>query len=836
MKGLRSWQLDNHQSLALYIAADARLSLTDYANDQIWQLDLGDGDRPTLALQTQYGGRVGLASLVPMWLHEGRVIYQYQAYHRPPQITHFAPNYIRVDAYISPDIHLIAEYWAMDSRAIGGCFTFSNKSDTPIPLRLDLFAHIGAQGREQKLGIITYDEGDNAIYMGALPHLNPVVVMPSARADINKNSPKIGLDFVMNPQQIYVARFVHAALPDVRASLTFAQNWLAENWSEHLNALAFNATALPIIRTGDDSWDWAIACSINRAVQAFLRPTQALPAASFVSARLPNYGYSPKGDGSDYGRYWNGQDPLLAYQLLSFIATISPNWARGIIHNYLAVQEKNGFIDYKPGLGGQKQGLLCIPILARMAWRYYQLTEDQPFLEAHFAQLWHFFNYWFADDNDHDQDGIPEWRDERQMGYVAFPTFAAWQRWSQSADVRYVETPDLTAYLLSEALCLQSIAKTIGEKTALKDLAAHIDRLKSALNDLWHDGHYAYRDRDTHRTLKGFELLADGRGDQKHSIDTAISPPNRLVIKLIGSFSRPAKISMSISGLDENGSTITEKVDESDFLWQGWQATYTTASVFSYIHDINCEGLSRVHDIRAVTLDTTHVDINALLPLWCGGITAEKISAITELITDEKRFNRPNGIAMVPATDAHYDPSSANGGGGVWPLWMALIIEGLLDNGLTKDAVAFMSKLLRTQTRVLEQTQNFDEFYHSDTIQGLGTANHLGGVVPLSTLLQTIGVFIINHQKVWVGGEFAWKRGISVEQHGVIVKRTSKTTRIKFPSGYEVTLTHPIEWQYVVDPHPKSPSSAPITKLIQPPTTERQKPTQTVTIEVQLDE
>lgn len=41
MSNLRQWQLTPHHPLSLEIAADARLSATDYTGDQVWELYLG---------------------------------------------------------------------------------------------------------------------------------------------------------------------------------------------------------------------------------------------------------------------------------------------------------------------------------------------------------------------------------------------------------------------------------------------------------------------------------------------------------------------------------------------------------------------------------------------------------------------------------------------------------------------------------------------------------------------------------------------------------------------------------------------------------------------------
>src|SRR6187200_1202199 len=120
MKHLRQWEIQQDSPYELSLSADARLSQSSYTDGQSWYLLLGSSDQPALTLQTHYGFRVGLASLVPMWVHDRHTIYQAQTYHKAPLITAFAPNYIAAEADILPELHLKAEHLAFSSQAIGG--------------------------------------------------------------------------------------------------------------------------------------------------------------------------------------------------------------------------------------------------------------------------------------------------------------------------------------------------------------------------------------------------------------------------------------------------------------------------------------------------------------------------------------------------------------------------------------------------------------------------------------------------------------------------------------------------------------------------------------------
>ena len=54
---MRDWHLTQDDPLALRLAADVRLTPTDYADDHIWELALAGGEPPALALRTTYGLR-----------------------------------------------------------------------------------------------------------------------------------------------------------------------------------------------------------------------------------------------------------------------------------------------------------------------------------------------------------------------------------------------------------------------------------------------------------------------------------------------------------------------------------------------------------------------------------------------------------------------------------------------------------------------------------------------------------------------------------------------------------------------------------------------------------
>ncbi len=785
------WQLGIDDPFAAQLAADARLSPTDYTDDQVWELALGTPGSPALALQTNYGGRVGLASLVPMWRIDNRPIYQYQAYTTPPEIHAFAPAYVEVMARLTPTLALRAEFWVIESHAVGARLTLKN-SGKAVAVGVDLVGFLAAQGKELKPTLLAIANGRQALSFGRLADLSPVIVLEGA-ADGSGSTLHAELTVAARGQAI--VRWVHAGLSTPKESLALAQQSLAKKWDAPLRRIDRAASAIPTIETDSADLDATIAFSYQQLIQSFLKPTASLPYASFVGTRQPGYGYSPRHDGTDQPRSWSGQNPLLAYLSALAIAPISPDLAQGVVRNYLAVQRSDGWIDWKPGLAGQQAGMLCLPILARLTWGIWQYSEDDAFLSETFPGLLRFFERWLT--SDADGDGFPEWSSEAQTGYPFMPSFARGLPWGQNADIRYFETPDLLAYLLSEAISLREIAYYLRRDADVQRLEAQAKRFGAQLDALWNaaDGHYVYRDRDTHLTTTSVTVLDNGRADEDHLLALPLTPPNRLIVEITGGIERPPKLKLHLSGLDADGKPVTEETE--DILWTQSRGVYTSRAVFSQIDRLRVEGLARVYHVSAKTVATNGFDLNGLLPLWSVGIDAERAAALVQHLTNPDEFWRANGVQMLSAQDPYYNPARAEGSVGIWLFWNTLIGEGLIEYGFHDSAANLTRRLLSAQTSVLRGTKAFYEFYHADEPRGLGERGSSFGLAPLHLLLRVIGVRIISKTRVWTGGDFQWGSPVTVTQYGVTVRRSAQGTEIRFPSSETVNLAPDALWQEV---------------------------------------
>lgn len=801
---LREWQLKPTQVFPARLAADARLSRTDYIDDQIWELAVGQHNEPALALKTTYGGRAGRISLIPMWQHNGRAVYEAQGYAVPFTLTSFAPGYLRAEGQLTLSLHITAEYRALESHAVGARFTVRNTGSSNENLTLEMLGYTLINRREERLKTGTLRDDSVVLLFGLIGNLQPALMLENGQIVTGVDgalTPRLGARMHIPAGSEITTRWVTAGLPDVNDSANLAFRWLHEDWTPHFDAVNQAAEAIPQIFTGDDALDLAIAASYQQLIESFLRASGSLPFASFVARRDPRDGYSARGNGADYTRGWSGQPPQLAYLAALGVATVDAELAQGVVRNYLAVQQDDGWIDRKPGLGGQRENLICTPLLARLAWEIYQYTEDRQFLSDVFQPLLKFFNRWFAADVDADQDGLPEWQQERQTGYVYQPTFGIGQIWAQNADIHYVETPDLAAYLLSEAESLGKIAEVLSNEAA-KGIEQQIQKLQAALDEMWRENHFAYRERDSHVTTSSVSLFSQAPGDEEQILALPLTPPNRIIVRVEGAVRKPPSLKLTITGFDQQGQEMSETVDEKAFVWSEGFGVYTSQNIYGQVDRVRFDGLVRLMRISARTVGTDRLDINGVLPLWAGKIASKQAKALIKTIRDEAHFWRTNGVTMTSASDPNYDPSNANGGGGVWPFWVTVIGEALLAQGEIKTATELVKRLIKVQTAVYQQTGAFKEFYHADQPQGSGETGNLGGVIPLHLLLKVFGVKIINSGRVVIDGAYAWGDEMTIKQYGVEVRRTKAKTSVKFPSGYQTTIENEAAQQIVNDPNP----------------------------------
>ncbi len=787
---MRDWYLTQDDPLALRLAADARFSPTDYADDQIWELSLAGGEPPALALRTTYGLRACEMRLFPLFGEGDRVVSQPADFVFTPAVRAFYPNYLRVTFEPLPAIAVTAHYWVPDSHTVAGQFTLVNhtaEEGAPRTIRFSLAGALKPLDDPRPLGPAQWD--GRAVLEGHTGNLEVVIALDGAAHADQAPFPELTRTLTLPPNQPVYVRWAQAARPQAADALAALAAVFAREWEgEFARVELLNADLLEI-ETGDRDWDAALALAQTVALRSYVGPTAHLPHPAFVLTRGPDRGYSRRGDGADHVWQWAGQAALEALVNLPQIVNAAPDLARGVVRNWLAAQDEHGFIDGKPGLGGQRQRVLCLPLLASLAWTLYEHTEERAFLEEVYPGLRRFIDIWFTARHDRDGDGVPEWSHTLQAAFDEHPSFARTARWAQGADISTVEAPDLTAYLYRECQSLNQIAQVLGQPPD-PALAQRAALLASALEEMWRPetASFHYVDRDSHTVARG-ELLAEGRGNVSLDLARRFSPAARLVVKAVGPHDARPELVVTFSGRGQRGRARVETLKRSHVAWFFGVGTAVSDKLYAELDRVEVAGLTDDFTVTVAVVDTSRQDQTLLLPLWSGALAADRAEQLVRrTLLDPERYWRPFGIPRCSAQDPAYRADNRDGSGGVWLMWNTLLGEGLVETGYRAEAAELITRLMTGLLHSLRTEKCFREAYNADRLEGLGDRDYVWGVAPVYLFLKTVGVRLISPRRVHLAGRNPFPWPVTVRWKGVTVTKLAARTTVVFPSGRTLSV------------------------------------------------
>jgi hypothetical protein len=588
---MRNWNLKAGDPLSLTLAADARLNQPNYCNDQIWELSLTGGEPGALSLQTTYGLRARYMRLFPRFTEGITSLTDPDLFASPPSVQLFFPNYIKVTASPFPGIEFTSEYWLPGSQIVAGRLKFANQSQETRRLRLDWVATLLPVEAAQGMAPAVFENAP--ALAGQIDDLAPVVFITGGASPTLSPFPALVHEFELEPGGSCQFTWSQAALGTPEASFAAAQQIAASRWEAEIARLELVNSSQVEIRTGDPDWDAALALSQKVALELFNGPTEHLPYPSPLNARRPDDGFS-RHAGGDYGPLWSGQTTLDAYFLSGLLLPAAPDLVRGMLLNFLAVQTEDGSVDWRPGLGGQRGGRLATPLLASLAWRFFQSTEDKALLKDIFPQLLAFLDVWFDPQHDRDQDGVPEWDHTLQTGLEDHPLFSRWHIWAQGLEASTVESPSLSAMLARECQSLIKIARLLGQNQAIDQLQARFDRLVEALTAAWDEkaACYRYLDRDTHNHSP-MVVLGECQGAGKLEVNLAFDQPLRLMLRVLPGGESTRRIQVFLHGSSPSGNHRVERIPPERFSWFPTLGTATSEKVYASLEYAEVQGVGK---------------------------------------------------------------------------------------------------------------------------------------------------------------------------------------------------------------------------------------------------
>lgn len=783
---MRDWDLPISQLNPITLANDVRFGSTDYTNDQIWELTTTGGEPPGLSLRTTFGLRAGKFRLFPQFSDGNQIISNPDQFDTPPVVHRIYPNLVLVSYAPFPSIDVISEYWIPSSQEACGRLKISNNGVIPRTIRLEWIALLSPNQGGARM--MPFEAQGVRVLKGITEDLEPVVFMTGGVEVSQSPLPALIEEIKLLPGTSHEIIWAQSACSQGIESFNRARQRATSNFdAERANIELRNASRITI-STGIPDWDKTLAMTQQIAFQLLIGPNPFLPNPSLVITRKPDQGFSFRGDGSDYNYLWSGQTPIQASFLMDIILPSVPELAKGLLLNFLAVQdETNGFIDLKPGLGGQRSRLLATPILADLAWRIYEYTEDKLFLADTYSHLLNFLFCWFSPERDRDGDGIPECDHISQLGIEDHPIFSLNEKREHHVDIKFVESPAMCAYLYRECQALLQIGSLIDQNTAKAALQAHADNLLAAVGSSWNPekASYLYWDRDLHLSSES-QLLGEITGPGILYINSTFERPVRLGINILAGGERTRNQKLTVHGKNHHGDGISEEIPKHKWQWFYPHAGVTTENTFLHVESIEISELFPEDYLNCAVVDHQFEDLGLLLPLWAGmSDDAQTQSIIQNTLTNPDRYWQPYGLSACPISNSTGNPDTCHTIN--LPINM-LLARSLLRHGYRSKSAELFTHLMALFTKSLQENSGFRRHYNAITGQGDGERNPLDGLPPLGLFLDILGVRMISPWRVRIEGTNPFPWPITVKDRGLTVLRTYDRTEVTFPDGETIGL------------------------------------------------
>ena len=783
---MRDWSLSPGDPLYLTLAADARLCKPDYVNDHIWEVELGtsDAERSAISLNTTFGLRARSMRLFLRFTENAIAVTDPNTFAAKPVLRRYYPNFLALDFSPLENLHIASEFWVPDSHAVAGRLILTNKCNAIRQIKLEVCAALAPLDGQS---IIPTQQQLVNILAGQTSGIAPVIFMTGGPRHGPGPHSSLILDLELGPGATRQITFAEAALDTVPASFELARRTAARPWeAERSRIELLDASQTLDIHTGDTDWDAALAFS-QKAAHGLFFSSEHLPFPSFVNARQIDNGFSRKGDGTDYAPSWNGQAMLETYYLSSILHG-APQVTKNLILNFLATQNEDGEVDSKPGLAAQRGKITAAPLLASLAWKYDQTTQDETFLAEVYPKLIKFFWSWFSPAHDRNRDGAPEWDHILQTGFEDNPLFDVWHSWSQGLDISLVHSPSLEAMLFREAVSIVKIANKLGrheEETFL--VQSQAEMLRASMIASWNanQSFYSYRDRETGLVSTG-KVIAKKKGNGNLRPKAVFESGVRLLVEIQTKSPAAKRPEVEIGEFVAKSKGESETILGHQFQWRTGGLVATTQKLFTRIGRISVSGLDENDTVVVKLIDTTGEDITLGMPLWAHIPEAQRANAMigrNVMIAD--RFDRPFGMPSLPfSPDPEADPVSMS----VHLPWNQMIGEGMLAYGFRAEATRLTAHLMNAIIQNLKQNRAFYQRYHAEKGTGSGERNSLHGFAPVGLFMQALGVTILSSSKVKLEGRNLFPWTVKIKYKGLTVVRGLEQTVVTFSNGGSVIV------------------------------------------------
>jgi len=743
-------------AIGLTFAADQQFLNAPGVLDAVWQLETEDcapvSLMSTLGLQARSFQIMPQVSLNK--ISQDRI----QDFFCPPSIDLVFSNYVRLTVTPNADVKAVIEFWIRSGDWVQGRISITNHGDTNIEAGARLAARlIALQGSSElkptRQGFQTNLKGQT----GSLSlHLSmegssKTVLSPNLALEQSKHlSPGQTL------QAVWQCEIQKNGNENFLGSKSFPTNWDGEI----ARLEVANQARLIQIITPQANWDAAFYSDQNQAFQLLRKVGQGRispdKTRSTHSASTPTNAVAH-----------TGISAVELWQLTGSLLPAQPQLAAKLLSDYLA--QATADYDKNP------RAALPFPCLCDLAWRVHQQYQLKEYLLEIYPALKRLCLAWFTPEHDRDQDGVPEWTNIEQCSLSTLPAFNLFDENGLATRINYTEQLNLAALLEIELGELRKFAQIAEDHSTLTVIDDHLSVLNSFTASFAENGFASgCLDSTSHRWHAG-EVLYEGDLKGFGSKSIYLRKPARLNFRLKSALLLKKPPVFYLHGENAEGEQVVEPVEPANLLWLPGSFFYTTSQIFARIDKLSDLQIGDCH-LRIHQADLESHDLGVLLatPIevdendTSNGVSLQSVLATTN-------YGLPEDL------DPNAEKKVVNLG------WNLLILANLIRKDEVGAAFQLLSQLLQAQIYHLNLEHNNTDRWNCQNGRLLGLRNTIGGLVPVSLILELAGIRILNENKVSLRGQNPFPWLFKVQYRGLEVTRDGKNATVRFPDG---TIQH----------------------------------------------
>ena len=758
--------------IGLTLAADQAFIPEPDALDAVWQVGL-DEDAP-LSLFSTLGLQARSFHIFPQISLNKIPFERIGDFFARPRIDKIFSNYAKLTVTPQLELEAMLEFWLRSGSCLQGRITIFNHGSENLDVGARLTARlITLQGSSELRPVkqsfqnkLKGQSGNLSINLeiegGSTTILSPNLALEQSKQLKPGQSLQSLWQCKLNP------------VPEETAATDrpFPVNWDGEIAKIEIA----NDCRMLQISTALPAWDAVIYSNQNQAFQLLRRDAHS--AVRPDRSRSIHSAFTPK---LSLGK--SKISALELWQILNSLIPAQSELAAQIFKDFI----EDALLDYEKN----PQNALPFPCLCDLGWRIHQQIEGKQFLTTLYPQLKKLSLAWLSPQHDRDQDGIPEWSKIEQAGLPSLPNFNLLDEEGFPIQINATEQVNLIALLCIELRELHKMAQIAEDSEAIAEIGEHLSVLEAFLAN--------YEDKTNSNTVLDFEsgqwqkgeLIYDGKLDDFGEKANYLSKASRLNLRLKPQIQLKKPATFYLHGENEEGEQVLEAIEPKDLLWLPGSFFYTTKEIYGRIEKISALDLKDCN-LRIHTADLECRDIGLLFTL-SDSETDDDTEASLETIISNYGF----GIPETLNTEAEEQQVNL--------AWNLLLLADLIRKGESAIAYQLFNQLILAQGKQLSQEHNTSDRWDARTGRILASRNTIGGLIPVSLILDLAGIRIYNEDKLSIQGQNPFPGAFKLLYRGLEVIREGKNSTVRFQDG---SLQHHFgsSLKYFVHRENKSPA------------------------------